>query len=540
MLSKQEITRFLSEDYYSELKQKARKGRKYYHGKHDIAQYRLFYFDADGNLREDRCRSNVKIPHPFFTEIVNQAVQYTLSGNRFLFSENPRLQKKLDEYFNYNDSFINSISNLIAGCMSKGCEYLYIYRNSEGKLSLQTVDSLCVTEVTPKMSSDKKEYIIYSYSDTTDYGRRKVKRIQVWDNEKVYFYMQHENGVVAIDDTEKINPVPHTVSVDENGDVYAESFGFIPFFRLDNNNERESDLFVIKELIDDYDLMASSLSNNLIDFDMPLYAVTGFDGDNLDELQQNLKTKKIVGLEEGGGVEVKTIDVPYQARQTKLELDEKNIYRFGMGLNINSLRDTSSTTNIAIKAAYSLLDLKCAKLEMRLKSFLCNVINPFLREIGDEIGESFEPDAVKFYFKHEVMSNAYENAQIEKLSAEQNQIKMQTLMTASEILDDETLLRSICDSLELNFDEVSDKLYEKKQKNIELSKALESTKNNEKANPLNGAQMSSLLAILSQYKSGFLSAETAAAVISVSFGITEEKAARLLTVSEKSEGEVSL
>lgn len=100
--------------------------------------------------------------------------------------------------------------------------------------------------------------------------------------------------------------------------------------------------------------MASSLSNNLIDFDAPIYAIKGFEGDNLDELQTNLKTKKIVGLGEEGGIDIKTVDVPYQARQAKLELDEKNIYRFGMGLNTAGLKDTSATTNIAIKAAYSL------------------------------------------------------------------------------------------------------------------------------------------------------------------------------------------
>lgn len=51
----------------------------------------------------------------------------------------------------------------------------------------------------------------------------------------------------------------------------------------------------IKGLIDDYDIMQCGLSNNLKDFDTPLYVVKGFQGDNLDELQQNLKTKKIVG-----------------------------------------------------------------------------------------------------------------------------------------------------------------------------------------------------------------------------------------------------
>ena len=66
-------------------------------------------------------------------------------------------------------------------------------------------------------------------------------------------------------------------------------------------------------------------------------------------------------------MDVKTVDVPYQARQAKLDLDEKNIYRFGMGLNTAGLKDTSATTNIAIKAAYSLLDLKAKKIEKNPK-----------------------------------------------------------------------------------------------------------------------------------------------------------------------------
>ncbi len=327
--------------------------------------------------------------------------------------------------------------------------------------------------------------------------------------------------------------MPHTVYTDTDGEEYGEGFGFIPFFRLDNNPQRTSDLFVIKELIDDYDLMASSLSNNLIDFDMPLYAVTGFEGDNLDELQQNLKTKKLIGLDEGGGVEVKTIDVPYQARQTKLELDEKNIYRFGMGLNINSLRDNASTTNIAIKAAYSLLDLKCSKLEMRLKGFLRKLVKIVLDDIEMQSGERLPISDIRFEFRHEVMSNAYENAQIEKLSAEENQIKIQTLMSVSEVLDDETLLRCICDGLEISYTDIVEKVKRKNREKPDISKSLENMEKQEKMTALNGAQMSSLLEILSQYKSGNLSAETATAVISVSFGISEERAARLLSISEE-------
>lgn len=66
--------------------------------------------------------------------------------------------------------------------------------------------------------------------------------------------------------------------------MYGSSFGFIPFFELDNKGKRRSDLSFVKDMIDDYDLMFCSLSNNLQDMTEGIYVVKGFQGDNLDEL----------------------------------------------------------------------------------------------------------------------------------------------------------------------------------------------------------------------------------------------------------------
>lgn len=112
-----------------------------------------------------------------------------------------------------------------------------------------------------------------------------------------------------------------------------DGFGFIPFFRLDANRKLTSHLQPVKALIDDYDLMACGLSNNLQDVSEALYVVKGFQGDNLEEMIQNVKTKKHIGVEPDGDVDIKTVDLPHQARIQKLDIDEKNIYRFGMGFN---------------------------------------------------------------------------------------------------------------------------------------------------------------------------------------------------------------
>jgi len=451
-LTTDEIKKLIDLDGNSRKKAHVRQGQKYYEGRHDILNYRMFYYNKDGQLTEDTYRSNVKIPHPFFTELVDQAVQYTMSGKKFAYSENADLQIKLDEYFNNNEDFTASLSELLTNCISKGFGYMFGYKNEDDVLCYQSAETLNVVEVKPSDTADNREYVIYYYDEYNSKQNKSTRYIQVWDEQTVSYYTQSENSAVVF---EKIEP--HNL-YRKGKKVYTKNFGFIPFFRLDNNKKQVSDLALVKDLIDDYDIMASSLSNNLIDFDTPLYVIKGFDGDNLDELQQNLKSQKIIGIDEESDVEAKKIDVPYQARQTKLELDEKNIYRFGMGLNINGFRDTSATTNIAIKAAYSLLDLKCSKLEIRLKQFLRSIAKPVLDEINDKENTGYKLSDIRFEFKHEIMSNALENSQIEQNKANAKQTEINTLLSLADDFDDETRIRKICEVLDIEYDEVKDRM----------------------------------------------------------------------------------
>lgn len=460
MLTTEEIKMFIDEDSASMKKKFARTGERYFDGDHDILQYRVFYYNADGELTEDKTRSNVKIPHPFFKELTEQGTQYTLSGTEpFVLSDIPELQKELDDRFNNNDDFIDELSEVITDCQSKGFAYMYALKDSTDRMKFVCADSIGVVEVEARFADDGKDHVIYWYVDRIDKEGHRIKKIMDWDDEQVYYYVQTDEGEIEKDITEKINPRPHILyQLDGDDHTYYDGLGFIPFFRLDNNKKQFSNLRAVKALIDDYDLMASSLSNNLIDFDTPIHVVKGFEGDNLDELQQNLKTKKIVGVGDEGGLEVHTIDVPYEARQAKLELDEKNIYRFGMGLNLSGLKDTSATTNIAIKAAYSLLDLRCKHLERNIKRFLRKIVKVVIDEINEQNETGYQIEDVRFEFTHEVMSNEQENKQNDLTDAQRKQTEINTLLNISNVLDQETIVQAICEILDIDYEDIKDKL----------------------------------------------------------------------------------
>lgn len=460
MLTIEEIKKFIDDDRQADSKRFAKIGQRYYEGDHDIKKYRVFYYDADGRIQEDNTRANVRNAHPFFAELVDQVVQYILSGDGGIFrSDNPDLQAELDTYFNNNEDFEDELADLITDSSAKGYGYLYAYKNADDKIAFQCADSLGVIEVREKDTDDGCAYVIYYYVDRVDKGKKEITRIQVWDDQQTYYYVMGSDNKIIPDESAKINPRPHTTWQKERDDsTYYSGFGFIPFFRLDNNKKKASDLKPIKDLIDDYDIMASSLSNNLIDFDTPLHVVKGFQGDNLDELQQNLKTKKIIGVDEEGGVEIHTVDVPFEARRTKLELDEKNIYRFGFGLNMSGLKDTAATTNIAIKAAYSLLDLKANRKEIKLKQLFRKILKIVLDEINEVNGTDYQQSDVYFRFDHVVMSNEQENAQIKLTDAQAQQTIINSLLALANNLGNDLMMQLICEALDIDYHEVKAQL----------------------------------------------------------------------------------
>ncbi len=431
MLQPSEILRLMAEDNASERKRLARQGARYYRGEHDIRNYQIYYYDGDGNLVADKFKSNIRISHPFFTELVDQQVQYMLSGGGGMVrSDNPVLQRELERYF--DEDFYAELYELLQGCIVKGFEYLYAMTDREGRTRFACADSLGIVEVREKDTDEDCICLLYWYVDRVDRGQRRICRVQVWDREEVAFFVQEREGELVPDlcvpgEQGMVNHRPHTIYTDPQGQRYGRGFGRIPFWRLDNGREQASNLRPIKGLIDDYDLMACSLSNNLQDFTDAIYVVSGFQGGNLDELVQNLRAKKHIGVDTGGNVDIRTVEIPYEARVAKLDLDEKNIYRFGMGFHAEQKGD-GNITNVVIRSRYTLLDLKCNKLELRLRQLLRQLLAVVLPEINGRLGTDFRQEEVYFDLTRHTITNAADNAEIAKLEAERHQIEVATLV----------------------------------------------------------------------------------------------------------------
>ena len=341
----------------------------------------MFYTNSDGILVEDKARSNIKISHAFYTELIDQKTSYLLSGFN-VYSENDGFDKEIKSYF--NDDFKTQISETIENASKIGFSYMYAQFGKDFKTHFKYADGIGIIEILDAKTDELKYIINHHIVRENEENKDKITSVEVWDKTQVYYYII-KNKTLQKDLTKDINPRPHKVWRELNDTpktaLKGEGFKFIPFFRLDNNYNQLSDLRPIKGLIDDYDLMSCGLSNNLQDISEGIYVIKGF-------------------------------------------------------------------------------DLKCDKIERRLRAFLQPITEIIIDEINKNNGTNYEYDDVCFDFKREVMANGIDNAQIEKIEAETRQVALNTILNAAGQLPQETILKEICSVFELDLPEVKENLSE--------------------------------------------------------------------------------
>lgn len=170
-----------------------------------------------------------------------------------------------------------------------------------------------------------------------------------------------------------------TLRSDALGDeiLSMENYAALPIIPLYANAEQHSELTpAIKAKIDAYDNILSDFADNLDRANDVYWVLNNFGGTTDDialMLEEIQRIKAVANLSDGSGssstAEPHTIEVPYAARQTALEVLEKALYQDYMALNLDALTG-GSLTNVAIRAATANLNLKADRYEWQVFRFV--------------------------------------------------------------------------------------------------------------------------------------------------------------------------
>ena len=128
----------------------------------------------------------------------------------------------------------------------------------------------------------------------------------------------------------------------------------------------------------------------------------------------DLKVKKAINVGEGGKVDNKTVEIPTEAREKLYDKAEKNIYRFGRGINFADRDNLGNASGVALKWSYGPLDEKCDDLEENGQAALndlFNLIFTYLNISGISTND-YDSNDIKFIFDRSMIINEKEVVQM--------------------------------------------------------------------------------------------------------------------------------
>lgn len=220
-------------------------------------------------------------------------------------------------------------------------------------------------------SLDETQYALRYYPVTVaDGGNKTIKtRVEWYDNEKITFYIEGNNGDFVLDNTEEVNPRPHL-------------FRHVPLIEFLNNDEKMGDFEKVESLIDAYDRLISDAQNILEDF-RSAYLV--FEGQDAPDPEMIAKMKKARAISGPGKVYYLVKEINDKFLENQKETLRKNIYRFSQTLDMGDEAFQSSESGEARKWRMLELETKAIVKERKFSAALREMFKVICSYVGEEM-----------------------------------------------------------------------------------------------------------------------------------------------------------
>ena len=381
------IAEQIESDLVSEFKINAYKGYLYYRRKNT-------YIANIENIRNNELwETNHKCGSGFFKKIVDQKINYLL-GKKVVVNN----ADGCNAVFDINDI----IKKAAKEAAKKGVEWLHPFINRDGEFKIINIDGReCIPVWDTEYENELQQMIRY-YQIAVIVDNKTILRykVELWDKEKVSYYMQDEEGNYYFDSSIEYNPLYHwSINTTIAGKVVATEFngwGKVPFVPLWNNDDKVNDLEAIKPDIDLYDVVKSDFGNNIDRFQDALLVVKNYSAESYEVFLDNLKKHGVIEIDEDGDIKWLTVEIPIEARKVFLEIIRDDIFEFGQAVDTRRVADRN-TTNVVIKSRYADLDLKADDLEAETTTTIKDIywfINKYLEITGQKQDDLKQIDIV--------------------------------------------------------------------------------------------------------------------------------------------------
>lgn len=427
------------------------------------------YFD----IRDDYSKANNKIYHGHHYELVNQCKNY-LSGKPIQYSFKDKVVDKetgkvventiddvndvlpdenvvsdatdeikevLDDVL-YRDNDWTTFNQLnIINCQVYGRSWFRVAVNSDNKLKLVILNPM---EIIP-FYDDFGDLILvirhFKKKEITPLGNiKEFEYAEIYDKQykdvwkKVNGWEQIESNVPLMTKVTMYGTEENDTRVVEE---VSETFNVFPIIEWKFNEGCHTALEPIKSFIDIMDMDLSDLANNVEDIQDAVWILENYNGQNLAEFMENLKMRKAIKVGEGGSATQATVEIPHEARMKLYEACERNIYKFGFGVDFSKRESLGNVTGVGLKWSYAPLDEKADTIE----NYGHVALNDLFSVLFQMLNVELDSNDVEFKFDRVMISNKVE--EVGMVTASLGLISTKTALENNPLVNDvdEELLR---------------------------------------------------------------------------------------------------
>lgn len=404
------------------------------------------YYDSENTAIKDRKEKDLIVNHRsasgFYKKLVDQKVNYCV-GKDVVVNYGTGEDGKVKKFENIDIPDCNDfLIDICEGASQKGIEWLYLFINAGGMLDYKIIDSLeCIpiwdTEFEDTLKTMIRFYQMEMVENDKTFYRNKV---ELYDDEKVTYYIEDNEHNYIFDVSIEANPIFYNsnkyVTMGNVTNIVNFGWGQVPFIPLFNTKKAVYDLQNVKADIDLYDVTKSDFANN---FELNMEAImviVNRGAQNLEKFKEALEKYRIIEIDDVsdvGGVSYLTLEIPYEARKTFLDIIRKDIYSNGFGVDTKEVGD-GNITNVVIKSRYADLDLKANKFIRQIKRFLkkyYEFANIYLSKTNKT---QINIDALEYTFNKSLIFN--ESELIDGFVKQGGRISKRTLLSNHPNVDD--------------------------------------------------------------------------------------------------------
>lgn len=378
-----------------------------------------------GQVESPDILSNTKLSHPFVFNLVEQKVNLLLSQEMSIQTEDDEYSKKIYGYM--NKKFFRQLKTLGQSAITNGIAWLQVYYDKQGNLKFKHIPSM---EVIPFWrDSEHREldaliryYTIQQYDD--EGVPRNSMKVEYYTDEGVWYYEYNENGMfldskfstyprgnfslkmgIGNQSTE-LEPVQDT---DEEIEEFSVMWEKIPFIAFKYNHYEVPLIQWVRSLIDEYDTIASDMSNNIKDFPNSFKEVRGYSGEDVAEFNRNLNIFRtaFLGADDNSGMKIHAMPLEYEGVKMTLERLRKDIYDAGKGIDPQEA-NFGHASGVAIRYRYMGLMQDCMAMGNEFQEALEKMLYFINLDIALKGGQDYSDVNVDFIFNTDAIMNETE------------------------------------------------------------------------------------------------------------------------------------